>query len=110
MDHHGSLQSTLSADEILRMGPHGFAFVAHDDSMSGVGIRQGDIIIGDRTPNTQPGAIVVALIDGESVIRRLVREGDRLLLVSENLNHLEQTPASEVVIQGSIHTLVHRLA
>ena len=94
---------------ILRFTPRSFALRVHDQSMLGAGIQKSDIIVGEFTPTAHPGAIVVALIDGEPTIRRLILQDNRLRLVSENPNSSRLVPLSEVVIQGVGHTLIRRV-
>ncbi len=109
MNYHKSRSDVpLNADEILRAGPQSFSFTVRDDSMIGAGIRPGDQVIGDWPCDVNPGAVVLALFDGESSIRRVVREGNRLWLVSENPNRRERTAATDVIIQGVMRTVVRR--
>ena len=77
--------------------------------MVGAGIYDGDFVVGEFTPEARPGAIVVALIDGQSTLKRLVVRQGRPQLVSENPNCPDPVPLSELVIQGVVHTVVHRV-
>ena len=77
--------------------------------MIGAGICDDDIVIGEFTPEARPGAIVVALIDGESTLKRLVMHHGRPHLVSENPNYPDLVPLSELVIQGVVHTVLRRI-
>ena len=105
-DNHRAL---LDPSTVLRLTPRSFAFRVHDRSMLGADIKEGDIIVGEFTPTARPGAIVVALVDGESVLKRLVNCDDGLRLVSENPDRVDPLPLSELVIQGLGHTLVRRI-
>jgi repressor LexA len=53
-------------------------------SMRDAGILDGDLIAVHRTPSADDGRIVVARLDDEITVKRLRRERDRLLLLSEN--------------------------
>jgi SOS-response transcriptional repressor LexA len=75
----------------------------------GAGIYDGDIVVGEFTPEARPGAVVVALIDGQSTLKRLVIRGGRPMLVSENVNCPDLIPLSELVIQGVVHRVVKRV-
>jgi len=77
--------------------------------MANAGIYDGDLVVGEFTPEARPGAIVVALIDGESTLKRLVIHHGRPHLVSENPNWPDLTPLSELVIQGVVHTVVRKV-
>ncbi len=94
---------------VLRAKPRSFALRVRGYSMVGANIYDGDIVVGEFTPEARPGAIVVALIDGESALKRLVMHRDRPYLKSENPNCPDLVPLSELVVQGVVHTVVHRL-
>jgi SOS-response transcriptional repressor LexA len=99
----------LNPAAVLRTAPRSFALRVRGYSMVGAGIYDGDIVVGEFTPEARPGAIVVALIDGESALKRLVMHNGRPHLVSENPNCPDFVPLSELVIQGVVHSVVHRL-
>jgi repressor LexA len=54
------------------------------DSMSGVGILQGDVVIVHRQPSAESGQIVVALVGDEATVKRLRIRGRRIELHPEN--------------------------
>jgi DNA polymerase V len=54
------------------------------DSMEGVGIFSGDVLVVDRAITPQSGDIVVAAVYGEMVVKRMVLHGKVAQLVSEN--------------------------
>lgn len=95
---------------VLRATPRSFALRVRGQSMAGADIFDGDLVVGEFTPEARPGAIVVALIDGESTLKRLVIRHGRPYLVSENPNCPDFVPLSELVIQGVVHTVVRRLS
>ena len=99
----------LDPHAVLRANGRSFALRVRGCSMVGVGIYDGDIVVGEFTPEARPGAIVVALIDGESTLKRLVMHRGRPCLKSENPNCPDLTPLSELVVQGVVHTVVHRV-
>ena len=99
----------LDSTVVLRATPRSFALRVRGQSMAGVGICDGDVVVGEFTPEARPGAIVVALIDGESVLKRLVLHQGRPYLMSENPSHPGLVPLRELVIQGVVHTLVRRV-
>ncbi len=94
---------------VLRAKPHSFALRVRGCSMVGAEIYDGDIVVGEFTPQARSGAIVVALIDGESTVKRLVMRQGRPHLVSENPNRPDLVPLCELVIQGVVHTIVRRI-
>ena len=54
------------------------------DSMIGAGILDGDLAIVDRAVQARPGHVVVAVLDGDFVLKRLRLRGGRLFLDAEN--------------------------
>lgn len=76
-----------------------FALTVHGDSMEGANIFDGDIIIVEpRSP--KEGDLVVALIDGENTLKRLVKSKGRYLLRAENPKYPALVPLEELAIQG----------
>ena len=76
-----------------------FALRVRGDSMSGAHILDGDTIVLEmKTPHD--GAIVAALVDGESTLKRyFVRRGVPYLR-ADNPKYADVIPAAELVIQG----------
>ncbi len=99
----------LDPAAVLRATPRSFALRVRGQSMVGADIYDGDIVVGEFTPEARPGAIVVALIDGESTLKRLLIHQGRPYLVSENPSCPNLTPLSELVIQGVVHAVVRRV-
>jgi len=64
-------------------GGEGFAVRVASDSMVPT-VYPGDIAVVRRQPVAGSGDIVVALLGDEAVLKRFAREGDALLLVSDN--------------------------
>ena len=68
-----------------------FGLKVRGDSMAGVGILEGDVVVVRRQQNADSGAIVVALVDDEATVKRLVKRGSQVELQAEN-------PAYEAII------------
>ena len=52
--------------------------------MIDVGIYEGDILIVEKTKTVKNRDIVVALLDGETTVKRYLKKGDEIFLVPEN--------------------------
>lgn len=79
------LEGPIDLNEHLVRHPAAtFVVRVEGDSMSGAGIRHGDLLVVDRSREPQPGAIVVAVVDGELTVKRLRIEGQRVWLAPEN--------------------------
>lgn len=61
------------------------AFRCHGDSMTGLGIFEGDIAFVHIQPEVESGELAVVVVDGEEgMLKRVIRHGDTLLLESAN--------------------------
>lgn len=63
------------------------------DSMNGVALLDGDIVVVEHNSPTKPGDIVVAVVDGRATVKSLGLEGGQYVLKSEN-------PAYDVIRAG----------
>jgi DNA polymerase V len=80
------------------------------DSMTGAGIHSGDMLIVDCSLEPVPGKVVIAAINGEHTVKRLMREGDRLLLMAENADYppIEVSELEELHIWGVVTCVLHQ--
>jgi repressor LexA len=78
-----------------------FALRVRGDSMTGTHILDGDTIVLEmKTPHD--GAIVAALVDGESTLKRYFVRRGQPFLKAENPKYADVIPARELVIQGVV--------
>ena len=83
-----------------------FALRVHGDSMLNAGILDGDMVIVKAASIGQSGEIVVAMVDNEVTVKRLVIQGPRKFLKAENPAYPDIHPRSEWNIQGKVIGLV----
>ena len=57
------------------------------NSMNNAGIYNDDLLIIDRSINPNPGHIVVALLDGEFTLKRLIKKQDTYYLKADKENY-----------------------
>jgi len=57
------------------------------NSMNNAGIYNNDLLIIDRSINPNPGNIVVALLDGEFTLKRLIKEENNYYLKADKENY-----------------------
>lgn len=82
------------------------------DSMIGAGINDGDILIVDSSLEARSGSIIVAELDQQYTVKRLVYRGDKIYLVPENPAYpeieIKSTDDFEIwgVVTSSIHVIV----
>ena len=80
-----------------------FALRIYGDSMANVGILEGDHVVIRPQETARNGEIVAATVDGDTTLKRLVKEGSRMLLVSENPHYEPIAIATE---SAMIHGVV----
>jgi DNA polymerase V len=70
-------------EQLIRNKPATFFMRVSGSSMINAGIYDGDIVIVDRSLKPQNGKIVIAVIDGEMLIRRYEKTMTSLRLIPE---------------------------
>jgi DNA polymerase V len=105
------LEGKLDLNRHLVANPAATFYVrVSGDSMTGAGIHDGDLLIVDRSLEPLPGRVVIAVINGEHTVKRLQREGDRLLLLAENADYapIEVSELEELRIWGVVVCVLHQ--
>ena len=70
-------------EQLVRNKPATFFMRVSGNSMIDAGVCDGDIVIVDKSIKPANGKIVIAVIDGEMLIRRYQKTFNKLLLISE---------------------------
>jgi DNA polymerase V len=79
------IEKHISLDELFDIrAPHVYLVKIEGDSMQGAGIYCGDLVIVDRSLDAVHGDIVIAALNTEPVCKRLHKQGDDVILKSEN--------------------------
>ena len=80
-------------------------------SMTGAGIRDGDLLVVDRSLEAGDGDIVIAVVDGELTVKRLSRRGCRVRLLAEHPSYapIEFKDGQELVVWGVVTSFIHRV-
>jgi DNA polymerase V len=99
-------------EQLIRNKPATFFMRVSGHSMVGAGIHDGDIVIVDRSIKPVTGKVVIAVVNGEMLIRRLEQGFNRMRLIPETprLAPIEVTEFSEVSIWGVVVYCIHALA
>lgn len=94
----GELNGTLNLNTLCIRHPATTYYVrARGDSMIGAGICDGDILVVDRSIEAQHGDIVIAAIDGEFTVKRLLKKGNSVFLAPENPAYASRLLTSEEI-------------
>lgn len=105
------LQKPLDLEELIVNRPAATFYVrAEGNAMKASGIHDGDILVIDRSIHPTDGTIVIAAIEEEPVIRRLVKRGSRLFLISDDAKFEPITihPDTNWFIWGVVTCVIHR--
>lgn len=76
------------------------------DSMKGVGIYNGDLIVATISNEAKNGDIVVALINDSATVKRLIKKNGYAILHPENPD-FDDIITKELTIQGVVKHVIH---
>jgi len=81
------------------------------DSMTGAGIHSGDVLVVDRSERVRDGQVVVAVVNGELVVKRLTFKGGSAALLAENPAYgpLPVDEHADVRVWGVVKHVIHSL-
>ena len=71
-------------EQLIKNKPATFFFRMKGDAMQDAGIFEGDVLIVDRSLKLANGKIVVAILNGELLVRRFHRNFSSAFLIPEN--------------------------
>jgi DNA polymerase V len=101
-------------DLIERLVPnHAATFLVRvqGESMTGAGIYPDDILLVDRSVEATHENIVLAVVDGEFTVKRLIRKGNTIELAAENprFPSISVNDESELNIWGVVKQVIHQV-
>lgn len=105
------LEKELDLNELVVQHPAATFYVkVQGTSMQNAGIFSGDILVVDRSLTAQNKNIVVAVLNGEFTIRRLVKEENDIYLLSENdlSLRIKVNPDSHFEVWGVVTYVIHK--
>jgi DNA polymerase V len=96
-------------EQLIKNKPATFFMRVNSNAMIGAGIHHGDIVIVDRSIEPLNEKVVIAIVDGEMLIRRLVINNNRKRLVpaTSNLSPIDITDATAFSIWGTVTYVIH---
>ncbi|MEI6950297.1 translesion error-prone DNA polymerase V autoproteolytic subunit [Paraflavisolibacter sp. H34] len=97
-------------EQLVRNKPATFFLRVNGNAMIGAGIHHGDVVIVDRSLEAANGKVVIALLNGEMLIRRLqVLPDKRVRLVpdTKSLASIEVDPFSNFFVWGVVTYVIH---
>jgi DNA polymerase V len=98
-------------EELIRNKPATFFMRVRGEAMIGAGIFDGDMVIVDRSIKPVSGKVVIAVLNGDMLIRRFEKGFNKIRLVPETsrLAAIDIDPYAELVIWGVVTCVIHRL-
>ena len=97
-------------EQLIRNKPATFFMRVRGDAMIGAGIHDGDIVIVDRSLKVTSGKVVIAILNGEMLIRRFEKTFNKIRLVPETakLSPIDvDTSCNEFAIWGVVTYCIH---
>ncbi len=103
------LTDTLSLDQYL-IGNREATFLmrATGESMVDAGIMHGDMLLVERSDKAKPGAIVIAMVDGERTMKYLRVRGGKFYLEPANKKFKPIVPENELTIEAVVKAVVRK--
>lgn len=105
------LEPPLDLNAYLVKRPAATYFVrVEGESMVGAGIRDGDILVVDRSLDPRDGSVVIACVDGDFTVKtyRRDRKGVRLEPANPDFPTITFEPGRELRLFGVVTACVHR--
>ncbi len=102
---------SLDLNEFLIRHPSATYFVkVEGTSMIGSGIHPGDILIVDRAIEPSDSSIVIAVLNGEFLVKRFRRDSNGCRLLSENPSYkaIELKEGMHLEVWGVVTYVIHK--
>lgn len=96
-----NIEGTLDLSEEFA-GQKVFALKVHGDSMIEAGICEGDLVVVRAQDHAEDGEIIVALVDGESTVKRLARRNGKLWLQPANRRYKPIAVGGDTKVLGKV--------
>ena len=107
------LEDALDVSQIVVGNPTAtFLWRVAGESMRDVGIFDGDLLVCDRSVTARPGDVVVAVVDGSAVVKRLRQDptgAATLAHENEYLTPFAPAAAAAVEVWGVVMWNLHKL-
>jgi SOS regulatory protein LexA len=85
-----------------------FLLAVRGDSMIGIGIAEGDLVVVREQPQAENGEIVVAMIDGEATVKQFKMSDGHAWLEPHNSEY-QKTLAKDAIITGKVVAVLRKV-
>lgn len=98
-------------DHLMPRKEASFLLRAKGESMIGVGIHDGDLLVIDRSINPSNGCVVIATVDGQFTVKTLEKKRGKIRLMPANpdFEPIEMKDEQELQIWGVVTNVIHSL-
>lgn len=106
------LEASIDLNQQYIKNPSATFFVrVQGHSMTGAGINNNDMLVIDRSLEAKSGSIVIAVVNGELTVKRLLIDGDGIYLMPENPDYepIVIQDFMELQIWGVVAHVIHSL-
>lgn len=96
-------------EQLIRNKPATYFMRVNGNTMMGAGIHNGDVVIVDRSLKPRSGNVVIAVLNGEMLIRRYEEYNRKIRLVPEtaNLAPIDVDPCADFWVWGVVTYAIH---
>lgn len=98
-------------EELIKNKPATFFFRMQGDAMNGAGIFDGDVLIVDRSLKLASGKVIVAILNGELLVRRYHKNFTSAFLIPENerFKSINLAEFTDFALWGVVTFSIHQL-
>jgi len=98
-------------EQLVRNRPATFFMRVNSTSMLGAGIHKGDVVIVDRSLEADNGRVVIAMLNGEMLIRRLETSNGRrrLLPATDKLAPIDVPDGASFQVWGVVTYVIRSM-
>jgi DNA polymerase V len=97
-------------EHLIKNKPATFFMRVNSDAMKGAGIHCGDVVIVDRSLEARNGKIVIAVLNGELLIRKLeINNGKAKLVPASKLSAIDIESYTDKCIWGVVTYVIHNV-
>ena len=96
-------------EQLIKNKPATFFMRVNSDAMTGYGIHLGDVIIVDRSLEAKNGKIVIAVVDGELLIRKVEITETKTLLLCGNKKLTGIDVTNNLKLWGVVTYVIHNV-
>ena len=96
-------------EQLVKNKPATYFFRMKGDAMTGVGIFDNDVLIVDRSVKPANGKIIIAILNGELLIRRFHKNFSSAFLIPENDRYkpINLAEFNDFVVWGVVTYVIH---